>query len=96
MMGYRIGDKTVLIKGVPTRLRLSVSALAEITQLTQSDSPAALAQQLRRAGKEADIELWGLILNALATPRPKGTIEASELTKILPDIAAVISEGLVS
>ncbi|WP_427449918.1 hypothetical protein [Litorimonas sp. WD9-15] len=94
MSGFRPGDRIVMIDGVETRLRLTVSALAEIANVTGSDSPAALANRLRQAGRGGDMGVWQGLVSALATPRPAAEIPEDELAKFLPDIAAVIAEGL--
>lgn len=94
MSGFRPGDRTVVIDGQVTRLRLSVSALAEIADITKTDSPTALANRLRQAGRGGDMGVWQGLVRALATPRPAAEIPEETLAKILPDIAAVIAEGL--
>ena len=96
MSSYRPGDRSVTINGVPTRLRLTVAALAEIAEMTHSSTPAALANRLRQAGRETGSGVWQGILRALATPRPEGEISEAEMARLLPDIAAVITEGLGS
>ena len=90
MSGYRLGDRHVEIAGVSTRLRLSVSALAEMANELGAESPADLAARLRRA-TTAD---WSIILRAMATPRPKEDLIKSEFSEIVPILGAVMSEGL--
>ena len=41
MSGYRIGDRDVEIAGQSYRLRLTVSALAEIASVFEAESPKA-------------------------------------------------------
>ncbi len=94
MSGFRPGDRIVMIDGVETRLRLTLSALAEIAALTNTGTPAALAHRLRQAGRETGSGVWQPILKAIATPRPAGDISPSDMGRILPDLTAVIVEGL--
>ena len=92
MSEFRIGDRRVVIAGVPTHLRLSLSALAEMASGLEAGSPAELAARLRRAAA-AD---WTLILQAMATPRPTEDLSKTELLALVPTLSAVMSEGLTS
>jgi len=86
---FRQGDRYVDIGGVGTRLRFSLSALAEMAELMRAESPSDLARGLRKAG----VAEWNLILQALATPRPETPVGVDELAEILPTLSAVIAEG---
>ena len=92
MSEFRIGDRRVVIAGVSTRLRLSLSALAEIASGLEAGSPAELAARLRRA----DDDDWTLILQAMATLRPTQDLSKTELLALVPTLSAVMSEGLMS
>lgn len=89
MSGYRVGDQTVVIAGVETRLRLTVSALAKITVGLGADSPATLSDRLRHMS----VEDWNLVCRALSSPRPTAGLSKVELTEIMPKISAVIADG---
>jgi hypothetical protein len=89
MSEFRAGDRHILIAGGRTRLRFTVSALAEIANFMQADSPAGLARKLRGAGAGE----WNLILQALAEPRPQNPLNEDEMAKILPSLSAVIASG---
>lgn len=90
MSGFRIGDRTVEISGVSHRLRLSISALAEIAAAFDAESPKDLAVRLRRA----TVADWNLILRSVATPRPLKALGRDELLETIPELSALISEGL--
>ena len=90
MSGFRRGDRHVEIAGVSTRLRFTVSSLAEMASGLEAQSPAELATRLRRAATEE----WNIILRAMATPRPSENLSDAELSGILPILSAVISAGL--
>ena len=94
MSDFRPGDKYIDVGGTRTRLRLSVSALAEIASVMEAGSPSDLAQRLRRAGASMGEREWNLILQAVASPRPIEALDEGKLTDILPTLSAVISEGL--
>ena len=90
MSGYRRGDQLVEIAGQPTRLRLSVAALAEIADVLATESPAALATRLRCAS----VADWNQILRAVATPRPNAPLAKDELMTLMPILGSVIAKGL--
>ena len=90
MSGFRLGDGQVVIAGVETRLRLTLSGLAEITSARGTDTPSALAARLREA-TDAD---WNIVLMAMAQPRPKTGLTQADLGQILPVLSAVIADGL--
>lgn len=92
MSGYRIGDRRIVAAGEPVRLRLSVSALAEIAVHFAAEDAQDLAVKLRGAGAKD----WNAVYAALATPRPLTALTDSELAQILPEISLVIAEGLKS
>lgn len=92
MSGFRIGDRQCEIGGVSTRLRLSISALAEIADGLNAASAKDLAARLRRANA-AD---WMIILRAVATPSPAKNISESDLLKLVPILSSLISEGFAS
>ena len=91
MSGYRLGDRSVEIAGRSYRLRLTVSALAEIAFVFDAESPKALAGVLRTAGL-AD---WNRVLRCVASPKP-ADLGREELVQIMPDISALITEGLLA
>ncbi|GGX56130.1 hypothetical protein GCM10011309_01070 [Litorimonas cladophorae] len=90
MNAYRLGDRQVIIAGVETRLRLTLSGLAEITSALGTDTPSVLAARLREA-TDAD---WNIVLRAMAQPRPKTGLTQADLGEILPALSAVIADGL--
>lgn len=90
MSEFRIGDREVEVNGQSVRLRLTVSGLAEIAARFVAADAGDLAGKLRKAG-QGD---WNRVYAALATPRPMGALTESELAKIMPDISAVIADGL--
>lgn len=92
MSEFRPGDRYVVIDGMRRRLRLNISALAEIADVLQAQTPPELARNLRRAGPPE----WNLILNAMATPRPEIDLSEERLAQIVPILSAVISEGLTT
>ena len=92
MSEFRPGDRYVVIDGMRRRLRLSISALAEIAHVLQAETPSELAGNLRRAGPPE----WNLILNAMATPRPEIDLSEERLAQIVPILSAVISESLTT
>lgn len=89
MRDYRAGDRTVFIQGAPYGLRLTVSAFAAMANLFDARGPKDLANRLRRA----NVEDWNRILQLIATPLPPD-LSRDEMVKILPEISAVIREGL--
>ena len=90
MIGFRIGDRDVIIDGVETRLRLTVSALAEIAVGLEAQSPKALANRLRKMS----VADWNVVVKALAKPVPKTDLSKTKLTEIMPALSAVIADGL--
>jgi len=82
---YRAGDRIINIGGVRTRLRFSLSALAEMAELMRAESPSDLARGLRKAG----VAEWNLILQALAMPRPETPLNEDLLAELLPTLSAV-------
>jgi hypothetical protein len=90
MSAFRLGDRQGVIAGVETRLRLTLSGLAEITSALGTDSPSALAARLRDA-TDAD---WNIVLRAMAQPRPKTVLTQADLGQVLPALSAVIADGL--
>ena len=89
MSGYRLGDRHVEIAGQSHRLRLTVSALAEMASVFDAQSPKALADGLRHASL-AD---WNRVLRCIAVPTPLG-LGREALVQIMPDLSALIAEGL--
>jgi len=89
MSGYRIGDRSVEIAGQSYRLRLSVAAMAEIVSVFDAESPKALAGVLRAASL-AD---WNRVLRCVASPKP-ADLGREDMVQIMPDISALITEGL--
>ena len=92
MSGFRPGDRYVEINGVQTRLRLSLSALAEMASELNASSPEGLALRIR----SASLSDWNRILRAVATPRPEISLAENDLEGLLPILTSVISEGLGS
>ena len=90
MSDFRLGDRHVAVTGVSTRLRLTVSALAEMASGLEAASPSDLAARLRRA----TIADWNIILRAMASPRPREDLSDAEFSELLPIISVVISTGL--
>lgn len=90
MSGYRIGDRRIVVAGEPVKLRLSVSALAEIAVHFAAEDARDLAVKLRGSGAKD----WNAVYAALAIPCPQTALTESELAQILPEISLVIAEGL--
>jgi len=90
MSGFRAGDKIVEIRGREHRLRMSVSALAELAAVFEADSPKALATRLRRA----TLTDWNRILRAMAMPGLGQNLGRSEIEPLLPILSNLIREGL--
>ena len=80
----------VVIAGVSYRLRLSVSALAEMALVFEADSPKALAAGLRKA----TLTDWNDIFRAVATPPPVSTFGRDDIIGILPALSALMRDGL--
>ena len=89
MSEFRPGDRYVVIDGMRRRLRLNISALAEIVDVLQAQTPSELARNLRQAGPPE----WNQILKAMSTPRPETQLSEERLAEVLPILTAVISEG---
>ena len=90
MSGFRPGDRTVDIAGVSHRLRLTVSALAEMASVFEAESPKALAARLRRA----TVSDWNEVLRIVAMPSPSRALQREELLSVLPEVSVLISDGL--
>ena len=88
MSAYRPGDITVDIAGVSTRLRLTLSSLAEMSETLGVQGPAELSAALRTGGAPA----WRVVLTTVSTPRPEGMTEP-ELAALLPQLSALITTG---
>jgi len=89
MTDYRPGDRTVTINDKAYKLRLTVSAFAAMASAFEAQGPKDLAEKLRRA----KVEDWNRILQLIAKPLPPH-LSRDEMVKILPEISAVIHEGL--
>lgn len=90
MTPYRSGDKTVEINGKNCRLRLSVSALAQIAFLLNAETPKALADRLRRA----TLADWNAIFRCVAIPPFSAPLSRTEMERALPILSELIAEGL--
>ena len=90
MSAYRLGDRVVEVAGQSYRLRLSVAALAQMASVFEAESPKALADCLRKA----DVVDWNKVFRCVATPILASDVTREELVKILPEISALIAEGL--
>lgn len=90
MSGFRKGDKIVEAGGRQYRLRLSVSALAQIANTFDAESPRALADRLRRA----TLADWNLILRCVAVPPFATPLSRTEMEAALPTLSALLTEGL--
>ena len=90
MSGFRVGDKIVEINGLPRRLRLSVSGLAEMADVFDADSPKALAKRLRTA----TLSDWNAVLGCVARPPLRSPLSRAEIVPLLPILGTLISEGL--
>ena len=89
MSGFRPGDRTVLIKGELCRLRMTVSALANMANVFQADSPKALAARLRKA----TLADWNMILQIVSTPRP-AVLQREDMMKVMPELGWLMTDGL--
>lgn len=87
---FRVGDKIVEIAGLQRRLRLSVSALAEMADAFEADSPKALAACLR----SATLKDWNRVLGCVARPPMTGDLGREEMLTVLPILSELITEGL--
>lgn len=85
-----MGDREVEVAGQSYRLRLSVAALAQMASVFEAESPKALASCLRKA----DVFDWNKVFRCVATPILASDVTREELVKILPEISALIAEGL--
>ena len=90
MSSYRLGDREVEVAGQTYRLRLTVVALAQLASVFEAESPKALADCLRKA----DVVDWNKVFRCVATPILASDVTREELVKILPEISALIAEGL--
>lgn len=90
MIDFRPGDRRVRIADQTHHLRFSVSSLAEMAYHLDADSPKALADRLR----SADMADWHLVLNAVLTPYLDVPLAPEDWAKILPELSALIREGL--
>jgi len=88
--GFRVGDKIVEINGLPRRLRLTVSGLAEMADVFDADSPKALAKRLRMA----TLSDWNAVLGCVARPPMRTHLSREEMVPLLPILGALISDGL--
>ena len=89
MSSYRMGDRRVEVAGQSYRLRLTVSALAEIASVFEAQSPKALAGVLR----SASLADWNRVLRCVAMPKP-ASLTREDMEQIMPEISALITEGL--
>ena len=89
MSSYRMGDRVVEVSGQSYRLRLTVSALAEIASVFEAQSPKALADVLR----SASLADWNRVLRCVAMPKP-AALTREDMEQIMPEISALITEGL--
>ena len=85
-----MGDREVEVAGQSYRLRLSVAALAQMASVFEAESPKALASCLR----QANLTDWNKVFRCVATPILASDVTREELVKILPEISALIAEGL--
>jgi hypothetical protein len=85
-----MGDRQVVVTGQVYRLRLTVSALAQMASVLEADSPKALAARLRKAG----LAEWNVVFRCVATPASKTAFGREKMVEILPSLSALMSEGL--
>ena len=90
MTPFRPGDKTVKIDGKICRMRLSVSALAQIADVFGAETPKALADRLRRA----TLADWNAIFLCVAIPPFSTPLSRSEMERVLPILSDLIADGL--
>ena len=90
MNSYRLGDREVEVAGRTYRLRLTVAALAQLASVFEAESPKALAASLRKA----DLTDWNRVFRCVATPTPISDFGREELVQILPELSALIADGL--
>jgi hypothetical protein len=90
MSAFRAGDKIVEIAGVERRLRLSVSALAEMADAFDAESPKVLADCLRTA----TLRDWNIVLGCVARPPMPRHLVREEMLAVLPILSELIAEGL--
>ena len=90
MSSYRIGDRRVEVAGQSYRLRLSVAALAQMASVLEAESPNALADSLR----QANLAEWNKVFRCVATPVPVSDFGREDVVKILPELSALIADGL--
>ena len=90
MSAYRLGDRVVEVAGQSYRLRLSIAALAQMASVFEAESPKALADCLRKA----DVVDWNKVFRCVATPTPTSDFGHENLVQILPELSALITDGL--
>ena len=90
MSRYRLGDRVVEVAGQSYCLRLSVAALAQMASVFEAESPKALADCLRKA----DVTDWNRVFRCVSTPTPISDFGREELMQILPELSALIADGL--
>ena len=90
MSRYRLGDRVVEVGGQSYRLRLSVAALAQMASVFEAESPKALADSLR----QANLAEWNKVFRCVATPVPVSDFGREDVVKILPELSALIADGL--
>ena len=90
MSDFRLGDRTVIIAGQSTRLRLSVSALAEMADGLAVGSPTQMAEKLR----QASLSDWNVMVSAMAHPCPVEALSRDQLSSLLPVLSLMVAESL--
>ena len=90
MSAYRLGDRVVEVAGQSYRLRLSIAALAQMASVFEAESPKALASCLR----QANLTDWNKVFRCVATPTPTSDFGHENLVQILPELSALITDGL--
>jgi hypothetical protein len=95
-MSFQKGDRHITIGEQPYLLRLTMGALADISQQLSARSPYALSQRVQALTlAEARV-----LLTCLLRPAPFGALTvtvaalpAAEIQRLLPDICAVFEES---
>ena len=90
MSSYRLGDRVVEVVGQSYGLRLTVAALAQMASVFEAESPKALADCLRKAS----VADWNKVFRCVATPTPSSDFGREDLADILPELSALIADGL--
>lgn len=95
-MSFQPGDVRVEIEGKPYRLRLTLGALAEISDRLFAPSPRALSGVLRALTSEQT----RVLLSCLSCPPLEAdgsavTIADTELKQLLPDICRVFETAFL-